>query len=192
VQHEAFGHDLDDLAGPGARHRRLEHGLMQLRIECGRRPGARRASCRASKTDSKLAQGQLHPSITRLGGGALFLPGRIQRAAEVVVDRQKVAREREPPYCSASRRSRSARLRLFSAFGERAQHPVLQLVPFRPQKVKLDGRIGRDVFIGRSSSAGLPRRLGHVMSSMISSFFGSAILPSYDRSEIMRPTNCAV
>ncbi len=93
MEEEAFGHDLNDLASLGAGQGGFEHRLVELRIEWVARRGRDRFDAVFGHDSGQLAQGQLDPFGQ--GGGLDFqvLGDGIERTAEVVVNRQKIAGE---------------------------------------------------------------------------------------------------
>jgi hypothetical protein len=132
VDHEAFGHDLDDLAGLGAGHGRLEHRLMQLRVEGVARLRGRWARCRAClKT---LVSSRMVSSTAPRSGPCppLRLSLMDSSAREAVVDRQHVAGELGAAVLLGLAAVAFARLRRVLGVGERAHEAVAHLVAFGP------------------------------------------------------------
>jgi hypothetical protein len=93
VQHEPFGHHLDDLASLRPRQGRLEHRLVHLGVKGVADGGGDGGHAMLGQYLGQLSQGQLQP-FDQGGGLAAGLVGRDgQGARQVVVDREQVAGE---------------------------------------------------------------------------------------------------
>jgi hypothetical protein len=93
VQHEADGHDLNDLTRLGARQRGLEHGLVLLGIEPVANGRVDWRHAMLGEHVGQFAQCEFDPIDQSGGLIAGVIIGRVERPLEIVVNRQKVARQ---------------------------------------------------------------------------------------------------
>ncbi len=137
MQHEAVGHHLNHVAGLGARHRRLEHRLMQLRIEGFARLGRDQFDPVLLEHVQQFALGQLDALDQRRIGLALFRGDRGHRPLHRIEYRQQVPGQFRAAVVLGLAPVALAALAGVLGIGQRPHETVLQLVAFRPKHVQL-------------------------------------------------------